>query len=134
MDLDELRSLVSLIHRLASSGQVKDNEYHTSFTSNKLLKLALAVLSTSYLGSNFTKHCLITIGHLMCQTDELRIEKKYISFLSTLCSHLDAQIRNYSWSILLKIASTLVGAEQIIQGLFDNKQIKTHINLLSYPI
>lgn len=113
---DQLRCLVSFIQLLASSGLVQDNDYEASYASNKLLKLALGGASASYVGSNFSKQCLLAIGNMMCHIDELRIEKKYLTFLSTLCGHTDFQIRTYSWSILLKIASTLPGAEQLVQG------------------
>lgn len=102
---------------LASSGQVQGNEYLTSFASNKLMKLALAAASTSYVGSNFSRQCLLAIGNMMCHVNELTIENKYITFLSTLCGHSDFQIRTYSWSILLKLASTLSGAELLVQGI-----------------
>lgn len=124
---DELRSLVSLIQLLASSGQIQNNEYEVSFTSNKLLNLALAAASTSYVGSNFSRQCLLAIGNLMCHIDELRIEKKFITFLSTLCGHSDFQIRTYSWSILLKLASTLTGAELMVQGIFQYDLILVQI-------
>lgn len=115
---DELRSLVSLIHLLATSGQVSNNECNTSLISNKLLKLALAVSSLSYVGSNFKKNCLMAIGHLMCYVDELLIDKKYIKFLSSLCSHVDFHIRTLAWSILLKIAATVSGAEKMAHGMY----------------
>lgn len=49
----------------------------------------------------------------MCYVDELRIDKKYIKFLSSLCSHVDFHIRTLSWSILLKIAASVNGAENM---------------------
>lgn len=102
---------------LASSGQVQVNEYETTFASNKLLKLALAAASTSYVGSHFSRQCLLAIGNMMCHIDELHIENKYFTFLSTLCGHSDFQIRTYSWSILLKLASTSQGAELLVQEM-----------------
>lgn len=108
--------MISLIHLLTTSGKVSKNEYDISCTSNKLLKLALAVSSLSYVGSSFKKNCLMTIGQLMCCIDELLIDKKYIKFLSSLCSHVDFHIRTLSWSILLKIASTVAGAGKMANG------------------
>lgn len=58
----------------------------------------------------------MAIGHLMCYVDELLIDKKYINFLSHLCSHVDFHIRTLSWSILLKIAATVNGAEKMAHG------------------
>lgn len=52
----------------------------------------------------------------MCYVDELLIDKKYINFLSHLCSHVDFHIRTLSWSILLKIAATVNGAEKMAHG------------------
>lgn len=62
----------------------------------------------------------MAIGQLMCHVDELLIDKKYIKFLSSLCGHVDFHIRTLSWSILLKIASTVTGAEKMAHGMWYN--------------
>lgn len=108
--------MVSLIRLVSSSGQVLHSEYNATYACNKLLKLVLAVSSLSYVGSRINKNCLLAIGNIMISVDELHLEKRYITFLSTLCGHIDFEIRAYSWSILLKIASTLDGAESLVQG------------------
>lgn len=114
---DELKSLISLIRLLAYSGKVLGNDYTASFVCNKLLKLMLAMSMFSYVGSNFNKNCLFAIAHIMNCIDELRIEKKFISYLSSLCGHVDFEIRMFSWAILLKIASTLNGAKTLVEGM-----------------
>lgn len=113
---DEMRVLISLIRALSSSGQVLKDDYIASFISNRLLKMMLIISSFSYVGSNLNKNCLLTISHVMISVEELRIEKKYIAFLTNLCGHVDFEVRTYSWSILLKVASTLTGARDLVQG------------------
>lgn len=111
-----MRVLISLIRVLSSSGQVLKNDYIASFISNRLLKMMLIISSFSYVGSNFNKNCLLTIGHMMISVENFRIEKKYIAFLTNLCGHVDFEIRTYSWNILLKVASTITGAQDLVQG------------------
>lgn len=94
-----------------------DNEYIASYVSNKLLKLMLAMSLFSYVGSSFNRNCLFAIIHMMNCIDEFRIEKRFVGFLSTLCGHVDYEIRMLSWHILLKIASTLNGAKTLVQGM-----------------
>lgn len=127
-DLDEIRGLVSLIRLLSSSGQIFNMEYTATYACNKLLKLIVAVSSLSYIGAGINKNCLLTIGNIMIRVDELHVEKRYISFISTLCGHVDFEIRSYSWSILLKLASSIHGAQNLVQGklcrcFFDHIQM-----------
>lgn len=130
-----MRCLVSLIHTVALSGEVLDNDYIASFVANKLLMLMLAISSLSYIGSSFNKNCLLTIGHMMVCVDQLRIEKKCLTFLINLCGHVDFEIRTYSWSILLKIASTLSEAKNLVQGnamtlnMYFNSNKNFHTNI-----
>lgn len=122
-----MRCIVSLIHIVASSGSVLDNDYIASFVANKLLKLMLVLSSLSYIGSSFNKNCLLAIGHMMVCVDELHIEKKCLTFLINLCGHVDFEIRTYSWSILLKVASTQAEAKNLVQGnkIFKSKRGKS---------
>lgn len=53
----------------------------------------------------------------MIKMNELSIDKKYIALLSGLCSNSDFELRAYSWSIILKIATTSTGAEQLVKGM-----------------
>ncbi|XP_031630428.1 uncharacterized protein LOC116345312 [Contarinia nasturtii] len=115
--LDELKCLVSLIRLLVASGKVSNINYTAQFVTNKLLKLILTMSLNSYVGANFNKDCLLAIMMMMTGQHEFRIEKKYIKYLSTLCGHVDFQIRTYSWSILLKIADTLEGAKDLVQEM-----------------
>lgn len=110
-----MKCIVSLIRLLAASGKVSNINYSAQFITNKLLKLILAMSLNSYVGANFNQNCLLAII-MMAGQHEFRIEKKYIRYLSTLCGHVDFQIRTYSWSILLKIAETLTGARDLVQG------------------
>lgn len=87
-----------------------------TYACNKLLKLVVATSSLSYVGARITKNCLLAIGNIMICVNELLIEKRYISFISNLCGHVDFEIRSYSWSILLKLTSTLCGAENLVHG------------------
>lgn len=114
---DEIRVLVSLIRLVSSSWKIVSTEYTAAYACKKLLKLVGAVTSRSYIGANITKNCLLAIGNIMICEDELDIDKRYITLLSAdLCSHPDFEIRTYSWSILLGIASKLAGAENLVQG------------------
>lgn len=67
-------------------------------------------------GSQFNKNCLLTIGNLMVKIDQLKIESKFVKLVSGLCSHRDYEMRAYAWSILTKLSTTLIGAEQMIHG------------------
>lgn len=116
--LDKLRSLLSLLRLVTSSVQINTDDYSVSLIANKLLKFIISIKSFAQAGSNFNKNCLLTIGNLMIKIDELKIEKKYIKFLSSLCGHRDFEIRAYAWSILTKLSTTLSGAELLIKGIF----------------
>lgn len=76
----------------------------------------MALSLYSYVGAHFSRNCLLAIGNMMVCVDEFRIDKKYITYLSSLCGHVDFLIRTYAWGILLKIASTLKGAKCLVQG------------------
>lgn len=113
---EELFQMVSLIKTLTSSEQITANDYDCSYIANKLMKLILAIKSFTQIGSNFNKNCLLAIGNLMVNVDELMLDQKHIGLLSSLCGHVDFEIRAYSWSILLKITTTLRGAELVVKG------------------
>lgn len=97
-----------------------------TYACNKLLKLVVSTSSLSYVGARITKNCLLAIGNIMICVDKLLIEKRYISFISNLCGHVDFEIRSYSWSILLKLASTLCGAENLVHGKIVTLKIYQH--------
>lgn len=113
---EELFQMISLIRTLTSSGQITANDYECSDVANKLIKLILATKTFTQIGSNFNKNCLLAIGNLMLNIDDLKLEQKHISLLSNLCGHCDFEIRAYSWSILLKISTSLRGAESLVRG------------------
>lgn len=47
---------------------------------------------------------------------QLRLDKKHVKLLSSLCGHNDFEIRAYSWSILTKLSATIRGAESVVKG------------------
>lgn len=115
---DKLRSLLSLLRLITSSVHVTVDDYTTSHLVNKLLKFIKAFTPYAQTGSQFNKNCLLTIGNLMIKIDQLKIESKYVKLLSGLCSHRDYEVRAYAWSILTKLSTTLIGAEQMIHGTY----------------
>lgn len=125
--------MISLIRTLTSSGKITANDYECSYVANKLMRLILATKTFTQIGSNFNKNCLLAIGNLMLNIDDLTLDQKYISLLSSLCGHCDFEIRAYSWSILLKISTSLKGAELLVKGksVLINKvsNIKHYANL-----
>lgn len=111
-----MRSIVSLLRLITSSDQISVSDRDASAICNKLLKMIIINGALSMAGSNFHKNCLLTIGNLMIKIDEIQIDKKYINLLSSLCGHSDLEIRAYSWNILLKVSTTLAGAQYLIKG------------------
>lgn len=111
----ELGSVISLLRAVTSSSKIPANYYTTSFVANKLLKLIAALNSNHHVGSSFVKNSLLAIGNLMMGLDELRIDDKHLRLLIVLCGHADLEIRTFSWSILLKIASNLTQTETLLQ-------------------
>lgn len=131
--------------------QIHCDDYTASFFANKLLRFIVAIKSLSQAGSNFNKNCLLSIGNIMLSVDEVRrwdpfsylkqyiynlnveflqlkLEKKYLRLLSSLCGHMDFEIRTFSWCILSKVAKTLRGAELLIIG-----RVKHHAHAYAHP-
>lgn len=115
---DKLRSLLSLLRLVTSSVHVTVDDYTVSFLVNKLLRFIKAFTPYAQTGTQFNKNCLLTIGNLMIKIDQLKVESKYVKLLSGLCSHRDYEVRAYAWSILTKLSTTLIGAEQMIHGTY----------------
>lgn len=111
----ELGSVISLLRTVTSSSKIPANYYTTSFVANKLLKLVAALNSNHQVGSTFVKNSLLAIGNLMMGVDELHVDDKHLRLLIVLCGHADLEIRTFSWSILLKVASNLTQAETLLQ-------------------
>lgn len=108
--------MVSFIKTLTLSNHVTNNEYECSHIANKLMDLISAIKTFTQIGSNFNKNCLLAIGNLMVNIDELSLHPSHIRLLSSLCSHSDCEIRAFSLSILLKITTTIKGAELVVKG------------------
>lgn len=113
---EQLKSIASLLRVVTSSNILKIDDYTISYLANKLIKLIVQQKLFKQFGSNLSKNCLLIIGNLMIKTNEIKINDKSIRILSTLCGHLDFEIRAFTWTILAKISTTLNGAEQLIKG------------------
>lgn len=126
-----LRSLLYLLEIITQFKQIICDNEQIIIIINKLLYLIVAIKSLAQSGSYFNKLCLITVQNLMTiiyeknENDvddnhnkiEIKLERKFIRFLSGLCGHNDYEIRTLSWCLLLKLSKTLTMANYLIKEL-----------------
>lgn len=116
-DVNKLLPLLNLLRVLTVTEKLELNETEANKIINQLFKYVEMLKSFSQAGSNFNKNCLFSIGNLMKNLKDLKIDEKYIKLLSGLCGHCDLEIRAVSWSILSKIAEKISGSYIIVKQL-----------------
>lgn len=112
-----LLPIINMFRILTVTGKLELNEATANQIVNQLFKYVAMMKSFSQAGSNFNKNCLYSIGNLMKQIKDLKIEEKHVKLLSGLCGHSDLEIRAVSWSILSKMAEKIGGAYILVKQL-----------------
>lgn len=116
-DVNKLLPLMNMLRILTVTEKLNLNETSANKIINQLFKYVAILKSFSQAGSNFNKNCLYSIGNLMKNIKDLKIDEKYLRLLSGLCGHSDLEIRSVSWSILSKMAEKIGGAYCIVKQL-----------------
>lgn len=76
--VDKLYAQLSLLRAITGSMQIHCDDYTASFLAKKLLRFITAMKCLAQAGSNFNKNCLLTIGNVMLDVDEVIIVIQYI--------------------------------------------------------
>lgn len=70
--VDKLRALLTLLRIVTSNrNSFTCDDECVSYVSNKLLHFIAAMKSLAQTGSNFNKNCLLTVGNIMNQADDV---------------------------------------------------------------